>query len=85
MYSRYNAVAMDERAKRAMLAFNNVMEVENVHHELYTEALEQVESGKDLPPENIYVCSICGNTIMGQPPKQCPVCGASEEKFKEVY
>jgi rubrerythrin len=78
-------VATDEGAERAMLVFNNVMEVENVHRELCTEALERVESGEDLPPENIYVCSICGNTIMGQPPEQCPVCGASEEEFKEVH
>jgi len=84
IYPRYVATAMDEGAKRAMLSFNNAMEVEKVHHRLYTEALEHVKSDEDLSPENIYVCSICGNTVMGQPPEQCPVCEAPKERFDEV-
>lgn len=84
IYPRYVALAMHEGAQKAMLSFNNTMEVEKVHHRLYIEALERVKSGEDLPPENIYVCSICGNTVMGQPPEKCPVCGAPRENFDEV-
>ena len=84
IYPRYVATAMDEGAKRAMLSFHNAMEVEKVHHRLYIEALKRVKSSEDLPPESIYVCSVCGNTIMGQPPEQCPVCGVPKEKFDEV-
>ena len=84
IYPRYVAMAMDEGAQRAMLSFNNAMEVEKVHHKLYIEALERAKSGEDLPPANIYVCSICGNTIMGTPPEKCPVCDAPSEKFDEV-
>jgi len=75
---------MDEGAKRAMLSFNNAMEVEKVHQRPYLEALERVEADEDLPPESIYVCGVCGNTVMGQPPEQCPVCGSSKETFQEV-
>jgi len=84
MYPDYMAAAMHEGAKAAMISFNNALEVEKVHHKLYREALRQVESGQDMPPEKIYVCGICGNTVMGQPPEQCPVCGAPKEKFEEA-
>ena len=84
IYPRYVALAMDEGAQKAMLSFNNTMEAEKVHHRLYMEALERVQSGEDLPPQRIYVCSICGNTVMGQPPEKCPVCGATREQFDEV-
>jgi rubrerythrin len=84
MYPRFLATAMDEGAKAAMLSFNNAMEAEKVHHELYAEALKHVASGDDLPEEKIFVCSLCGNTVMGQPPERCPVCDAPSEKFDEV-
>lgn len=84
MYPGFVATAMDEGAKGAMLSFNNAMKVEKVHHQLYSEALEHVASGEDLPAAKIFVCSVCGNTVMGQPPETCPVCGVSSEKFDEV-
>ncbi len=67
-----------------MLSFNDAMEVDEVHQKLHGEVLRQIESGDDAPREKFYVCSICGNTVMGQPPEQCPVCGAPKEKFDEV-
>lgn len=84
MYPDYMATTMDDGAKAAMLSFSNAMEVEKVHHKLYREALRQVESGQDLPAEKLYVCSVCGNTVMGQPLEQCPVCGTPKEKFNEI-
>ena len=84
MYPNYVAAAMEEGAQKAMLSFNNAMEVEKVHHRLYIQALDKVEAGEDLPVERIYVCSTCGNTVMGQPPEKCPVCGVPKEKFNEV-
>ena len=39
---------------------------------------------KDLPAERIHVCSICGNTFVGEEPDNCPVCGAPKSKFIEV-
>ena len=85
VYPRFIAAAMDEGAQRAMLSFSSAMEVEKVHHKLYIEALTHVKSGEDMRPESIYVCSVCGNTVMGHPPEKCPVCGASEDKFTEVH
>ena len=84
MYTEFVMTAMNEGAKAAMLTFSNAMEVETVHHKLYGEALEHVASGEDMPEEKIFVCSVCGNTVMGEPPDHCPVCNAPREKFDEV-
>jgi rubrerythrin len=84
MYPDFVTTAMDEGAKAAMLTSSNAMEVEKVHHRLYGEALKHVASGEDMPEERIFVCSVCGNTIMGEPPERCPVCNAPREKFDEV-
>jgi rubrerythrin len=32
----------------------------------------------------IHVCDVCGNTVVGEAPDKCPVCGALKAKFKEV-
>jgi rubrerythrin len=46
--------------------------------------LEALEAGKDLGAGPMYVCNDCGHTVMGKAPDECPVCGASRSKFKEV-
>ena len=51
---------------------------------LLSPALETLEAGKDLPPDSIYVCDVCGHTHVGGAPDKCPVCGAPKTKFKEV-
>ncbi len=45
---------------------------------------QQADTNKDLPAERTYVCSVCGNTVMGQPPENCPVCAAPRDEFKEI-
>ncbi len=67
-----------------MSSFSSTMEVDKVYHHLHVEALDKVAAGEDLPEEKTYVCSICGNTIMGEPPQTCPICGATREKFEEA-
>ena len=60
------------------------MAVDEIHHNLYTEALKAVETGSDLPAQKIYVCPVCGNTVYGEPPEKCPICNVPKEKFFEV-
>ena len=84
MYPKFISTAMDEGEKVAMLSFNNAMAVEQVHHGLFVEALNQVKAGGDLPEQKVYVCSVCGNTTVGEPPEKCPVCNAPRAKFSEV-
>lgn len=43
------------------------------HHALYTDALAAVQSGSDLPANEVWVCPVCGNTVYGTPPDKCPL------------
>ena len=84
MYPQFLAEAEAEKNPPAVVTFKNALAVEKIHHGLYSEALRGVEKGKDLPSAAIFVCSICGNTVIGGAPELCPICGAPRAKFTEV-
>jgi rubrerythrin len=84
MYPGFVEEAVKEGNKRAEISFKNALVVEEIHHDLYGEALKAVEGGKDLPAEAIHVCDICGNTVLGDVPDRCPVCNAPKDRFFEV-
>lgn len=84
MYPGYVEQAREEQAKAALASFQNAMAVEQVHHSLYIEALNVVQAGKDIPARKTFVCSVCGNTVVDEPPQKCPVCGAPKDKFNEI-
>ena len=84
MYPQFVKEADAEKNQAAGISFRNAMAVEQVHHGLYSNALSAVEKGKDLPAAAIFVCAICGNTVLGNAPDKCPVCGAPKARFAEV-
>jgi rubrerythrin len=85
MYPAFLAQAEAEGDKGAVVSFKFALAVEKVHHALYMKALETLSSGKDLTSTRIWVCPICGNTVVGDhPPEKCDVCGAPASKFFEV-
>jgi rubrerythrin len=84
MYPDFLKEAESEGNQPAAYSFKNALAVEEVHHGLYDKALKAVESGSDLPATKVYVCEVCGNTVEGDAPDKCPVCGAPKAKFFEV-
>jgi len=84
MYPEMLAEAQAEGNKPAEFSFKNALAVEEIHHGLYSKALEAVKAGKDLPAGKIYVCPVCGNTVEGETPDTCPVCGVAGDKFREI-
>jgi len=84
MYPPMVATAEEEGNRRATISMRNAMEVEKVHHALFNQALDAVESGKDLTDAPVRVCPICGHTVIGDAPDECPVCKAKGEKFMVV-
>ena len=84
MYPQFVKEADAEKNQAAGISFRNAMAVEQVHHGLYSNALSAVEKGKDLPAAAIFVCAVCGNTVLGNAPDKCPVCGAPKARFAEV-
>ena len=84
MYPKYVEHAREEDSQQALISFKNAMAVEQVHHSLYLEASKSVQAGKDMPAAKVFVCSVCGNTVLNEVPDKCPVCGASRDKFTEI-
>jgi len=84
MYPPFIAQAEVEQNDRAQRTFNLANEVEQVHHRLFEAALKEVEVGQKTKEEPVYVCQTCGNTVSGEAPDKCPVCGASNKQFKKI-
>jgi rubrerythrin len=84
MYPEFLAEAQTEGMKPAEFSFKNALAVEEIHHGLYSKALESVKAGKDLSDTPIYVCPVCGNTVEGGVPEQCPICNVPGERFVEI-
>ena len=84
MYPGFVAQAQEEGMKPAEFSFKNALAVEEIHHGLYSKALESAKGGSDLPATVIYVCPVCGNTVEGSVPETCPICRAPGSKFMEI-
>ncbi len=84
MYPKFLAEANAEGNKPAAVSFQNALTVEEIHHRLYSQAAQTLAAGNDLPDATMHVCGVCGNTVYGDAPDPCPVCGAQKERFFEV-
>lgn len=84
MYPAFIEQAKEEGNRRAGSGFNFASKVEKVHHDLYQKALEAIEAGKQLKDEPYFVCGVCGYTVGGEVPDECPICGAPGSRFKRV-
>ncbi|MEW6416623.1 MAG: rubrerythrin family protein [Nitrospirota bacterium] len=81
MYPQMIEDAKAEGKKAALKSFSFANEVEKIHAGLYKKALENL--GKN-PEVDYYVCQVCGNTVEGEPPDKCPICGALKKMFKKI-
>ena len=84
MYPLFIDQAEQEENKRALRTFEYANEVEQVHHRHFEEALEALKDGRQLQDEPYFVCQVCGNTVPGEAPEKCPVCGATSKSFKRI-
>lgn len=84
MYPKFIEEAKADSNDRALMSFKNAMAVEQVHYSLYTRAIEKIKDGEDLDGHKIFVCGVCGNTILDELPEKCPVCGVGKAKFSEI-
>jgi rubrerythrin len=81
MYPPMLATAEAEGERRAVLSMKYALAVEKVHYGLFNQALEAIQAGADLPEAPVRVCPVCGHTVIGDAPDECPVCKAKGEKF----
>jgi rubrerythrin len=81
MYPAFDAVAKEQGEKGAMLSIHYALEAEKIHEAMYGEAKSLVESGQDRDAQPVYICPVCGFTVIGEPPDKCPVSQTPKEKF----
>jgi rubrerythrin len=81
MYPAYGAVAKLQEEKGASLSIHYAVEAEKIHEAMYGEAKALVEDGQDRSDLPVYICPVCGYTVIGDPPEKCPVSRTPAEKF----
>jgi len=81
MYPKMIDEANAEGAKGALRSFNFANQVEKIHADLYKKALAQLGKNQEV---DYTVCQVCGNTVEGDPPDTCPICGAPKKMFKKI-
>ena len=81
MYPAMIEEAKAEDQKAALRSFTYANDVEKVHANLYTKALDNLDS---LEAVDYYVCDVCGYTCENDPPDTCPVCGSNSKAFIKV-
>ena len=84
MYPDFIKQAESESNQSAERSFDLANKVEKIHHGLFQKALNSLESGESPGDKPYYVCQVCGYTLEGDPPENCPVCGAPRSRFQRV-
>lgn len=81
MYPKMMEEAKAEGNDPAYISFANANAVEEIHAGLYQKALDNLGSNEETV---YYVCQVCGNTVEGEAPDKCPICGAPKKMFKLI-
>lgn len=84
MYPVMIQKASSEGNKAAQTSFHYANEVEKIHSRLFKGLFEGLEANakKDVSP--YFVCPYCGNTVEGEAPAVCPICGAEGKLFMRI-
>jgi len=84
MYPPFIVQAREDEYRRAEITFDYANQVEEVHYNLFQEAVKALDAGQGFKDEPYYVCQVCGNTVPGAAPDRCPICNAPASSFKQV-
>jgi rubrerythrin len=83
MYPAFEAVSKLQGEEKASRNINWALTAEKVHRELFTNAREAEGADSDTTDAKIYVCPVCGHTVEGAHPDNCPLCHAPGDMYKE--
>ena len=81
MYPPMIETAKKEGNKAAERSFAMANAVERTHARLYKDALANLGQNAE---QDVYVCPVCGETVVGNVPEKCPVCGAAGKVFMKI-
>lgn len=82
MYPVYLEVARFQNEKGAERSFHYALEAEKIHADLFTQAQNAAKDGNDMELETVHVCPVCGHTVNGEAPDECPICGVKKDKYE---
>ncbi|TYP51586.1 rubrerythrin family protein [Thermosediminibacter litoriperuensis] len=82
MYPVYLNTARFQNETGAERSFHFALEAEKIHAKLFKDAQNAAKQGKDIELKAVYICPVCGHTVLDEAPDKCPICGASKEMFK---
>ncbi len=82
MYPVYMEVAKLQGEDGAYRSFHWSYQTEKKHKELFEKAKRAVDAGNDVDLDPIQVCDVCGYTLEGDAPDNCPVCSAKKKQFR---
>ena len=84
MYPQMIEDARSDGRDGALKSFVYANEVEQVHATLYKKVLDGLEKDKGRESEDFHVCQVCGYTVEGEAPDECPVCKSKKQAFRKV-
>lgn len=83
MYPVYLNAAEFQGEPDAKRSFHFALEAEKQHAALFGKALKAVKAGRDIELKAVFVCPVCGHTVLDEAPEKCPVCGAKREMYRK--
>jgi predicted CoA-binding protein/rubrerythrin len=83
MYPDFIQQAKKDGNAKAERTFDWARKVEIIHEGLYSSAVKALGAGK-AKAADYYVCQVCGNTVEGQAPDKCPICGSPKAQFLKI-
>jgi len=81
MYPTYMEVAKFQQEAGAHRTFEWAYKTEKIHKALFERARDAVQDNKDIELDAVHICGVCGFTMEGEAPDECPVCKAKRDKF----
>lgn len=81
MYPVYLNAAEFQNEAGAKRSFHFALEAEKIHAQLFKQAQAAAKEDKDMELKAVYICPVCGHTILDGAPDNCPVCGAKKEMY----
>ena len=84
LYVKFLRESQEEGHQPAIELLTRIMASERLHHNLFSQALDAMDAGRPVEQAPIFVCSYCGNIVIGEIAGPCSICGKGAEKFTAI-